>query len=231
MAQPILKSHSKTIKFDYDIEEFKANIQRLIEQIKGNTKEILIEASSEFAKQASKYTPPCIGKNSIEKKYYTRPILHLKTLITGGYSNFKATAEDLEQFRHNKMKYKVVNTKKGAEKDAAYGYCKTKSEAKKMAKISNRGLARILWGKSLPDIAAEIPNNIVRLMGKSPNMTDKKLSEAKYAEQNEEGTITINNKFKNLSSFGRLAQKHGLKKVTVYINKKVKQITEKDQEV
>lgn len=232
MAKSVLPNQfSKTVKFDYDMEQFKANIERLINKIKGNTKEILIEASSEFAKQASKYTPPCIGKNSIEKKYYTRPILVLKTLINGGYADFKATKQDVEQFRINKMKFKILNTKKGVEKDTAFGYCKTKSQAKKMAKIANRGLARVLWGKSLPEINAQIPNNIFRLMNKSPNMTNKRLSITSYDQKDEEETITINNKFTNLSSFGKLAQKHGLKKVTSYINKKIKQIAEKNQEV
>ena len=49
-----------------------------------------------------------------------------------------------------------------------------------MAKIANRGLARVLWGRSLHDIGAIIPNNIIRLMDKSPDMTNRDLSEVKY---------------------------------------------------
>ena len=231
VKNPNLKSHfSKSIKFDYDIQEFLANIERIINNIQGNTKEILIQASTEFAKAAAKYTPPCIGKNSIEKRFYTRPILVLVKLVKGEYPDYTATQQDIEAMK-KKMKYKVLNTKSGVKKGTAFGYCKTKSEAKKMAKIANRGLARVLWGKSLTDIDAKIPNNIVRLMAKAPDMTKKKLSVTTYSSQNEQETVTIQNKFSRLASFGKFAEKHGLKKVSNFINKKVKQLSEQNQEV
>ena len=60
---------------------------------------------------------------------------------------YYGTKEDAEQLRKYKMKFKVLNTKKGTPKGTAFAYTKTIGQAKKAAKIANRGLSRVMWRK------------------------------------------------------------------------------------
>lgn len=60
---------------------------------------------------------------------------------------YYGTKEDAEQLRKHKMKFKVLNTKKGVAKGTAFAYTKTVSQAKKASKIANRGLSRVMWRK------------------------------------------------------------------------------------
>ena len=147
MPKNMLKSESsRSIHFNYDMTEFKKNVEKFISEAKDKSKAIVLAAVPEFIKTASKFTPPNIGRNSIEKKYYTRPILDLIKLVRGQYDNFRATEEDRQQLK-NKMKFKVVYTKAGIKKNTAFAYTKSMALAKKAAKIANRGISRVMWRK------------------------------------------------------------------------------------
>ena len=100
-AKPIRSSFAKSVKFNYDMSEFEANAKKVIEEIQHETKNMLIKASTDFADGAAKATPPSIGKASIEKKYWSRPILVLGLLIRNKYPNHKPTKEDYAQYHNN----------------------------------------------------------------------------------------------------------------------------------
>ena len=74
---------SRSIKFDWETKDFEKNLEELRKEIKEDTKDILIRNAPKFAESASKYTPPDIGKNTISKEKYTRPILVLARLVNG----------------------------------------------------------------------------------------------------------------------------------------------------
>ena len=118
----------------------------------------------------ARYTPPNIGKNIIEKRFYTRPILYLPDLARGKIDSQKANSDDYRQLRSG-MKFKILYTKRGIKRGQAFAYCKTIGQAKKLAKIKNRGISRIAWGKTLPVIGINVPKTVVRLMRKSPNLS------------------------------------------------------------
>jgi hypothetical protein len=139
---------SRSIKFDWDQSEFEQNVKKLLAEIPEKVEDILIKTAPEFSKAAAKYTPPNMGKNSIDKKYYTRPVFALLSLIKGYYKGQKATPEDIKAFRSG-MKYKILDTKAGVTKGKAYAYCKNKGEIKKLAQISTRGISRIMWRKRI----------------------------------------------------------------------------------
>lgn len=139
---------SRSIKFHWDTAEYEANLKKLQDQLPGKLNDILVKTSPEFVKAAVKYTPPNIGKNSIEKRFYERPVLNLLKLIRGEYHDYKPSREDGLQFR-NGMRFKVINTKHGVKKGTAFAYCKTISAAKKSQKIATRGLARVMWRQRL----------------------------------------------------------------------------------
>ena len=99
---------SRSIKFDWETKDFEKNLEELRQEIAEDTKDILIRNAPKFAEAASKYTPPDIGKNTIDKAKYERPILILSRLVNGGYYQYKPTQEDINQLR-KKMVYKVLN--------------------------------------------------------------------------------------------------------------------------
>lgn len=101
---------SRSLKFDWDQRDFERNVDKLLKEIPDEIEEILIKTAPEFAKAAAKYTPPEMGKNSINKRFYSRPVFTLLGLIRGMYKGHKATPEDIKQFRAG-MKYKILNTK------------------------------------------------------------------------------------------------------------------------
>jgi hypothetical protein len=221
---------TRKISFDWDQKEFEKNVEELIKEIPEEITDILTEAAPEFSKAAAKYTPPCIGKGTIEKKYYTRPILVLVRLIRGGYQEFKATDEDRKQFKAG-MVFKVLDTRSGKPKGTAYGYAKTKGAAKKLSVIHTRGLARVMWGKDLPSIKAAIPSTILRLMRKAKDLDRLNYSDASLYSEEDETVLTIENKAKRVESFGRLAEKHGYKKIMNVIMKKLKTLVDRKQEL
>lgn len=106
-----------------------------------------------FSEVAAKYSPPNIGKTTIDQKYYYRPIYKLEDLAKGLCTTERgrrvyATKEDYAALRAG-MKFKVVNTKYGTKKGTAYAYTKGINEAKRASRIQNRGLTKYSWGSIL----------------------------------------------------------------------------------
>lgn len=106
-----------------------------------------------FVETAAKFSPPNIGKANIEQKYYYRPIYKIEDLAKGLIRTEKgrvlhATREDFAALRAG-MKFKIVNTKHGTKKGTAFAYTKGINEAKRLARIENRGLTKYSWGSLL----------------------------------------------------------------------------------
>lgn len=141
-----IRSGNKSIKVNWDQTQFEKKAEKYIKEIPDELKNILVQTAPEFSKAASKYTPPNIGRQSIQKKYFERPVLVLARLINGGYAKQKATEQDKEALKAGKL-YKVLYTKAGAKKGQAFAYCKTKAEIKRARKIETRGLSRVMWRK------------------------------------------------------------------------------------
>lgn len=221
---------SRSIRFDWNTEEFEKNLEELRKEIQVDTKDILIRNAPKFTEAAAKYTPPTLGKNTIEKTRYERPVLVLSRLVNGGYSDFKPTQEDINQLR-KKMVYKVLYTKAGVPKGTAYAYCKTKGQAKKLSKIKTRGLARVMWGKGMEQIGAKTPNSVLRLMKKSPDIASMNYSKQSIINSNDETALIFENSAKFIERIADLAKRQGFKKIMNAILKDLKQMANKDREV
>lgn len=226
----IKNNSTRSVKFDWDTSEFEKNLKEYIEEVKANTKNILIRNAHKFAEAAAKYTPPSLGRNSIDKTKYFRPILVLARLINGGYRDYKPTVEDKAQFR-KKMVYKVLNTKKGVKKGEAYAYCKTIGQAKKLSKIKTRGLARIMWGKGLDKIGATVPSSILRLIKKSPVTSSMDYSSQGIEINNGETSLIFENNAKFVEKFATSAKAAGFRKIMNSIMRELKTMADKEKEV
>ena len=120
-----------------------------------------------FAIAAAKYTPPNMGKGNIDSKYYNRPIYSLSDLAKGLVRTERgrrvyATKEDFAALRAG-FKYKVVNTKYRLArelKNKAVAYTRGINEAKRAARIENRGLSKYSWGANLNNIEEDLNNRI-----------------------------------------------------------------------
>lgn len=109
-----------------------------------------------FATEAARFTPPNMGKSTIEDKYYYRPILTLIKLVRGEYRRTYATPQDKEMLKQG-YNFKVLNTRyKKHQKGEAYAYTKDIKEAKTLSRIKNRGLARYSWAGALNNKASEM---------------------------------------------------------------------------
>lgn len=225
-SNPIKGEFSKGIKFDYDLSEFEKNVNQFMIEAQSRTKEILVNVAPDFSSNAAKYTPPNMGKGSIEKKYYTRPILLLTKLIAGGYDGLTANAEDREQLK-KKMKFKVLYTKSGIKKGTAFAYTKTMAQAKKAAKIINRGLSRVMWGKDLQSIGSNVPASLQRLIRKCPGLSNLNFNKVSIRSENDETSVVVENDVKNVERYAKIAEKYGYKKVSSSIMREMKKIAEK----
>lgn len=106
-----------------------------------------------FAEVAARYSPPNIGKATIENRFYFRPIYNLVELAKGLCRTDKgkvlhATKEDYAALR-NGFKFKVVSTKYRDKKGRVVAYTKGINEAKRASRIENRGLTKYSWGSIL----------------------------------------------------------------------------------
>jgi hypothetical protein len=201
-----------------------------LQEVPDKLKDILIKCAPEFSKAAAKYTPPSMGKNSIEKKYYSRPYIVLIRLIRGGYKGMKATDEDVRQFKAG-MIYKVLNTKSGVPKGTALAYCKRKSDLRRLTKIETRGLSRVMWGTDLPVIGEQIPPSISRLLRKSPQLNRVDLNKIDFDEKSTEVTLNIENKVAKIESYAKIAENQGYKKIMSAIMRELKKLVDKKEEL
>lgn len=223
-------SGKRRIKFDYDLSEFEKNVDRFIKDVQNESVEILRTVTPEFVTQAAKYTPPNIGKSSIEKKFYTRPILVLSKLIAGEYQGLTASNIDIGQYK-KKMKFKILYTKSGVRKGTAFAYTKTLAQAKKASKIANRGISRVMWGKSIDMIGAKIPASIQRLINKSPNISKYNYNSASLSQKDDKTSVEIKNKVKGIERYSGEAEKRGYKKVVNSITRELKKIAQRKVEL
>lgn len=212
------------VRFNYDLTDFEQKAREVAKDIREEGLETVKYCANVFANAAAKYTPPSIGKGSIEKKYYDRPYLVLIRLIRGGYGRHRATEEDREQF-NNGMVYKVLDTRNGHTK--TFAYCKTKGQLKQLRRIANRGLSRVMWGKNLGDIGVNVPAAITRLMGKSPNLDKLDLNENKIINDGDVVGVEIENKVANVERYAKFAEKKGYDKVRSALAVRLRIIAEK----
>ncbi len=214
------------VKFNYDTSDFEQKAKEAAKEIREDTLETVKYCAKVFANAAAKYTPPSIGKSSIEKKYYERPYLVLIRLLRGGYGKYKATEEDREQF-NNGMVYKVLDTRKG--RSTTFAYCKTKGQLKQLRRIANRGLSRVMWGKNLEDINVNVPAVITRLIGKSQNLERLDFNENKLINDGDAVGVEIENKVANVERYARFAEKKGYDKVRSALAVRLRIIAEKQK--
>lgn len=214
------KKYSKSsIKFDYDMTDVVEKFDILQQKYNMASRSAMLEVIPEMIKAVAKYTPPCIGKQSIQKKYYFRPIIQLKK----SYGK-KIVAQDIEQIKKG-MRFKVLNTKSEVKKGTVFAYCKTLAQAKKASKIKNRGISRVMWGQSLHDLGINVPNTILRLRNKSKDMTHAKLSSSELQVKNNGNILdyTFVNNVENIDRYSKLSMNYGLKKLRSLYSRKMKQ--------
>lgn len=222
---------SKFVKMQVDDSDFQNNIKKLEKELPEQFKKILVDASPQFAKAAQKYTPPNLGKASIEKRFYSRPIIFLLNLVRfGRIGKFKCTDEDIQMFRKG-FKYKVVNTRAGTKYGHSIGYTKTQAQAKKLAKIQTRGLTRAMWGKQLTKIGAKVPNSILSLMRKGKKISTLNLNDVKLSSNEKQTEVQITNKAAESQRFVSIGISRGLKAVQRYIMKQLKKFVNKDRQL
>lgn len=200
-------------------------LQRFFDDVIKNNPKKLVQWSEAFVKNAAKNSPPQIGKASISREFYTRPILNLIKLARGEYNAYRFTQQDSIALK-NKMIFKIINTKKGVKKNTAFGYAKTQAQAKKLAKIQTRGNLRYQWGKNLNDIGGKIPTSILALQRKAKALKDLDYNKIYFTDN--KSTVIIQNAA-DFATEGVLsiAIKAGLRNVRRLVNKYRKQISAK----
>ena len=125
--------------------------------------------------------------------------------------------------------YKVVNTKAGVKKGTAFAYCKKLSQTKKFAKITTRGLSRVMWGKDLNQIGAKVPTVISSIIKRSKDVTRVDLNDVKLKSNNDVYEIQIINNVANIERYAKIALNQGYLRAQKAINKELKKIAEKDK--
>jgi hypothetical protein len=169
----------------------KPNIERVLGMVREELPRILRMAATTFARYAAKASFPL----KITKSMQRRPMRLLSKIIKGK-SDVEATAQDIAQWK-NGMKWKVFNTKgnRRLSQGIPFAYTRTREEALKAAKIANRGLAKSMWGANLGAVGAEIPQNIKKILGDSPNLSNlKHFNENREMQSATETSIDIKNK-------------------------------------
>lgn len=199
-------------------------INKKITKVRNSLKNIVVNASTQFAAGAATYTPPSLGKATIAKKYWTRPVQYIPTLA----KNKRATQEDLEKLRQGYL-FKVAYTKAGIKKGTAFAYCKKLSQTKKFAKITTRGLSRVMWGKNLPSIGAKIPTVIKSIMKRSKDTNNVELNSVQLVSNDNECHVFISNKVAEIERYSSIAVRQGYKRAEKSMTKEIKQILEKDK--
>lgn len=158
-VQDITAETQRKIKSFRGISDFKQNINQFMKQNWIVVCESLIR---KFVQTAAIYSPPGkrggrkLGSANIDEVYYWRPVYDLVQLSKGLCKTSKgrvlhATKEDYAALR-NGYKYKIMNTKYRVKRGTVYAYAKSKSEAKRLSRIKNRGLAKYSWGTALNNI-------------------------------------------------------------------------------
>lgn len=219
---------SRSIRFKYDMSDFEKNVQKFVNDAVNETRDILVKTTPSFVTTALRYTPPNLGTYVIERRFYYRPILNLIKLVRGEYHGYYGTKEDAYELKYNKMKFKVLNTKKGVRKNTAFGYARSVAEAKKMSRIANRGLSRVMWGTDLPSIGAKVPVSLARLVSKSPNVIKYPLNNVTLYSKNDTQGVEIVNAVKGIERYAYQAELKGYNRMYQVLMKELKNIADRN---
>lgn len=215
-----------------DIKTFEKNVDAAIKSTRNAMTEIIKKTAKSLLKWLAVKTPPSIGKTTLKKSQYYRPIIPLKELVSKeGYNGKHATSYDLEAWR-NGFKYKIPNTKKGA-KSWKVLYAKTAAEAKKLAFIKARGISRIMWGLNSPKIDVETPKEISKLVAKMdssaviPALNEIFLRGVGTDKQ----ILSTTNKVKDIQNYASTAKEYAEPYAKKYMDILVKQELKKRKKV
>lgn len=186
-----------------------------------------------FAVEASKYTPPGsktkkLGTAYISKELYYRPYYNMIDMSKGLINDSKGrplypTKDDYAAIR-NGFKFKVINTKHGVKRGTVYAYTKGINEAKRLARIQNRGLSKYSWGSILANFSqiktetgngfyqSELPPVFRRLAKESPNITKYTWGAVSIDSTNIRSgrmTFVITNNLTDIQRYGQIAIRRG----------------------
>ena len=204
-----------------------------------------------FAVEASKYTPPGnktkkLGSAYIAKEYYYRPYYNMIDMSKGLVKSSKGTPiyptkEDYEAIRKG-FKFKVINTKHGVKRGTVYAYTKGINEAKRVARIQNRGLAKYSWSGIISNFSdvkteeglgfynAEFPPTFKRLAKESPNITNYTWASVSTDATNIKSgrmSFLITNTLTDIERYGQIAIRRGTSALLKQWNKMQKDIEDK----
>lgn len=205
------------VRLKYDLDEFQSKCNELMQNIRKETVDILKKSTVVFVNAAAKATPPKRNGSfsmTIEKEKYQRPFVSLLKLIRGECGGLTANEIDRSQFAKG-MKFKIFNTRNTSNlsKAPAYAYCRSKGELKQLCRIKHRGLAKVMWAKSLTNIGVNIPIGIQRLINKSPALNDLTYSKTTLENEEDKATVKILNQATNIDKMGDNAKRQGYYKV------------------
>lgn len=148
--------------FRQKMEQYKKTVGQALPQITN-------KGGNKYAEWSMMYVPP---KNNgswskrINAKAYKRPILYIPQLIKDTKS--KAMIAILRRQLQNKNKYAVKKQPYNSKIKWFFG--KTKNELRKYTQILNRGLLKVMFGANLYKVGIPIPNAILNILNKSPNL-------------------------------------------------------------
>lgn len=216
----------KSVSFNMQTKDFDKAVDHNIALVKAQTKNILIASSTQFAAGAATYTPPSMKKAVIEKKYWTRPVQYIPSLA----KNNRATQEDIQMLRKGFL-FKVVYNKAGVKKGTAFAYCKKLSQTKKFAKITTRGLSRVMWGKNLNSIGAKVPTVITSILKRSKDVAKVNLNKVELKSNKDQHIVQIENAVASIERYAKIALNQGYLRAEKAINKQLKKVAEKDKQL
>lgn len=216
----------KSVSFNMQTKDFDKAVDHNIALVKAQTKNILIASSTQFAAGAATYTPPSMKKAVIEKKYWTRPVQYIPSLA----KNNRATQEDIQMLRKGFL-FKVVYNKAGVKKGTAFAYCKKLSQTKKFAKITTRGLSRVMWGKNLNSIGAKVPTVITSILKRSKDVAKVNLNTVELKSNKDQHIVQIENAVASIERYAKIALNQGYLRAEKAINKQLKKVAEKDKKL
>lgn len=228
LPRDISKQQAKQLKLAYK-DEKQAN-RKIQKWLWRNAAALSIFIAKIFAQEAAKYTPPNMGKAYIEEKYYSRPIQDLKLLARGQYRRSHATKADYAALRAG-YKFRILNTKHGVRRGTVFAYAKGINEAKRVARIKNRGLSRYTWGNALNNTVKDfqtlrelreqgqdgevyttstLPPIFQRLQKKSPNIVKYQFAQVISNPYEGKGWVIIfKNKLAQIQRYGSIAITRG----------------------
>lgn len=114
------------------------------------------------------------------------------------------------------MRFKIyVKSEASTSKSTkAYAYCKTSGEAKSLRRIANRGLMRVMWGKSI-DRDLQYVRNILQ---KSPSLAKLNFNSIRKVD-GDKMEYSTRNSTKGVSNVTSIAMRNGIKQFNKVFDK------------